>query len=155
MLSTLLSLTLVAAPSTASHSSATPPSGIVFIEDDYRGALAKAKAAKKPLFLDSWATWCHSCLSMRSFVFPDAGLRAAKDAVVWLSVETEAEKNREVVEKFPTDGLPTFLMIDPETEQVIGRWLGSSSVNEMRQFVVDTAASWQATRNGGKVSEAA
>jgi tetratricopeptide (TPR) repeat protein len=157
MLSALLSLSVLAAPAAAAPhaSAATPPSGIVFLEDDYRGALAKARAEKKPLFLDSWATWCHSCLSMRSFVFPDAGLRPAKDAVVWLSVETEAEKNREVVEKFPADALPTFLIIDPETEQVIGRWLGTSSVNEMRQFVVDTAASWQATRKGGKVSEAA
>ena len=157
MLSALLSLSVLAAPAAAAPhtSTAAPPSGIVFLEDDYRGALAKARAEKKPLFLDSWATWCHSCLSMRSFVFPDAGLRPAKDAVVWLSVETEAEKNREVVEKFPADGLPTFLIIDPDTEQVIGRWLGTSSVNEMRQFVVDTAASWQAPRKGGKVSEAA
>src|ERR1700748_2783190 len=125
MLSALLSLTILSAPAAAAHhaSSAVPPSGIVFIEDDYRGALAKAGAGEKPLFLDSWATWCHSCLSMRSFVFPDAGLRPARDSVVWLSVETEAEKNREVVEKFPADGLPTFLMIDPGTEEVIGRWL--------------------------------
>jgi thiol-disulfide isomerase/thioredoxin len=156
MLSALLSLTVLAAPASASHASTKPPpSGIVFLEDDYRSALAKAKAEKKPLFLDSWATWCHSCLSMRSFVFPDAGLRPVKGAVVWLAVETEAEKNREVVEKFPADALPTFLMIDPDTEQVIGRWLGTSSVSEMRQFVQQTAASWQATREGGKVSEAA
>src|SRR5215469_10026632 len=122
MLSALLSLTILsAAPASAVHHSTgvVPPSGIVFLEDDYRGALAKARSEKKPLFLDSWATWCHSCLSMRSFVFPDAGLRPAKDAVVWLSVETEAEKNREVVEKFPVDSWPTFVIIDPDTEQVI------------------------------------
>ena len=94
MLTTLVALSLLA-PAPASHApAAAPPSGIVFIEDDYQKALARARAEKKPLFLDSWATWCHSCLSMRSFVFPDAGLRPAKDAVVWLSVETEAEKNR-------------------------------------------------------------
>lgn len=152
MLTTLVTLTLLApAPQAPAR---PPPSGIVFLEDDYRGARARARAEKKPLFLDSWATWCHSCLSMRAFVFPDAGLRPAKDAVVWLAVETEAEKNREVVEKFPADGLPTFLLIDPDTEQVIGRWLGSSSVNEMRQFVLETTAAWQAARNGGKVSEA-
>jgi tetratricopeptide (TPR) repeat protein/thiol-disulfide isomerase/thioredoxin len=157
MLSALLSLTVLSAPAAAAHhaASAVPPSGIVFLEDDYRGALAKARAEKKPLFLDSWATWCHSCLSMRSFVFPDAGLRPAKDAVVWLSVETETEKNRDVVEKFPVDAWPTFQIIDPDTEQVIGQWVGSSSVNEMRQFVLDTAASWQAARKGGAVSEAA
>src|SRR5215470_20054654 len=152
----LLTFALVASLGASPHTSgSTPPSGIVFVDDDYPGALAKAKAQRKPLFLDSWATWCHSCLSMKSFVFPDAGLRPAKDAVVWLSVETEAEKNREVVEKFPADGLPTFLIIDPETEKVIGRWMGTSSVNEMRQFVQQTAASWQAARKGAKVSEAA
>jgi tetratricopeptide (TPR) repeat protein len=157
MLSALLTLTVLAAPAAAApHAFTKPPaSGIVFLEDDYRGALAKAKAEKKPLFLDSWATWCHSCLSMRSFVFPDAGLRPAKEAVVWLSVDTESEKNREVVEKFPADGLPTFLLIDPDTEQVIGRWLGTSSVNEMRHFILDTTAAFQAARKGGKVSEAA
>jgi tetratricopeptide (TPR) repeat protein len=157
MLSVLLSLTVLAAPAAAMpHASPRPPpSGIVFLEDDYRGALARARAQNKPLFLDSWATWCHSCLSMRSFVFIDGGLRPVKDAVVWLSVETEAEKNREVVEKFPADGLPTFLMIDPHSEQVIGRWLGTSSVSEMRRFVQDTAAAWQARRKGGKVSAAA
>lgn len=155
MLIALATLSLLAAPAAASHGPAkTPPSGIVFLEDDYRGALARARAEQKPLFLDSWATWCHSCLSMRAFVFPDAGLRAAKDAVVWLAVETEAERNREVVEKFPADGLPTFLLVDPNNEQVIGRWLGTSSVNEMRQFVLDTASAWQAARKGGKVSEA-
>ncbi|MGZ6131760.1 MAG: thioredoxin family protein [Myxococcaceae bacterium] len=155
MLITLVALTLLA-PAPAPHApAAAPASGIVFIEDDYRGALARAKAENKPLFLDSWATWCHSCLSMRSFVFPDAGLRPAKDAVVWLSVETEAEKNRAVVEKFPADGLPTFLLIDPFTEQVIGRWQGTSSVNEMRQFVLDTTQAWRNAQKGGQVSEAA
>ena len=157
MLNALPAIALLAslAASTPAAQKSAPPSGIVFIDDDYAGALAKAKAQHKPLFLDSWATWCHSCLSMKAFVFSDAGLRAAKDAVVWLAVETEMEKNRAVVEKFPVDGLPTFLVIDPDTEQVIGRWLGSSSVNEMRQFVLDTAAAWQTTRKGGKLSAAA
>jgi thiol:disulfide interchange protein len=62
MLSALLSLTVLAWPAFASHAATKPPpSGIVFLEDDYPSALAKAKAEKKPLFLDSWATWCHSC----------------------------------------------------------------------------------------------
>jgi len=157
MLSSIAALTLLVplAAAPAHPPAARPASGIVFLEDDYPGALARAKAERKPLFLDGWATWCHSCLSMRSFVFPDAGLRSAKDAVVWLSVETEAEKNRPVVEKFPADGLPTFLIIDPDTEQILGRWLGSSSVNEMRQFVLETASAWQAAQKGGQVSAAA
>lgn len=154
-MSLLLVPVLAALAAAAPPTPASPPaSGIVFLEDDYPAALARAKAEKKLLFLDSWATWCHSCLSMRAFVFPDVGLRPAKDAVVWLAVETEAERNRLVVEKFPADGLPSFLLIDPNTEQVIGRWLGTSAVNEMRHFVLETAASWQAAQKGGKVSAA-
>ena len=156
MLTTLVALTLLA-PGPAPHTpAAVPASGIVFIEDDYRGALARAKAENKPLFLDSWATWCHSCLSMRSFVFPDAGLRPAKDAVVWLSVETEAEKNRGVVEKFPADVLPTFLLIDPFTEQegacVIPVALGLPPAFDAQDLLGGRAFTWRVGRNYVKLA---
>jgi thiol:disulfide interchange protein len=39
---------------------------IVFVEDDYARALAEARARHVPIFVDAWATWCHTCLSMRS-----------------------------------------------------------------------------------------
>ena len=31
--------------------------GLPFIEDDFEGALARAKAEGKPLFVDAWAPW--------------------------------------------------------------------------------------------------
>ena len=130
-------------------------SQIQFVDDDYAGARAKAKAEKKPIFVDSWATWCHSCLSMRSFVLPDAGLREVKDAVVWLSIETEQEKNRGFVEKFPAEGLPTFLIVDPDDETILGRWLGSGSASEMRKFVEQGVVAYRAKRGGPAESEAA
>lgn len=39
---------------------AAPPEqskGIAFIHDDLEGALAKANAEGKPLFVDAWAPW--------------------------------------------------------------------------------------------------
>jgi thiol:disulfide interchange protein len=59
---------------------------LTFIEDDHPKALAAARAAHKPLFIDLWATWCHSCLSMQRFVLSDAGMKPLADAVVWSSV---------------------------------------------------------------------
>jgi hypothetical protein len=34
-----------------------PSVGIPFIENDLAGALARAKAEGKPLFVDAWAPW--------------------------------------------------------------------------------------------------
>jgi tetratricopeptide (TPR) repeat protein len=106
-----------------------------FIDDDYPKALATARAQHKPLFVDFWATWCHSCLSMQRYVLADPAMKAVADEVVWASIETETEKNKPIVEKYPLDGWPTFLLIDPDGEQVLGRFLGSGSVQDIRQFV--------------------
>src|SRR3989440_5637058 len=113
-----------------------------FIEDDYPKALAVARAQHKPLFVDFWATWCHSCLSMQRFVLSDPGMKPVADQVVWTAVETETEKNKPVVEKFPLDGWPTFLVLDPDNEKVLGRFLGSASVQEIRVFVQDAVRAY-------------
>ncbi|HEY2029630.1 MAG TPA: thioredoxin family protein [Myxococcales bacterium] len=115
-----------------------------FVDDDYPKAVAMARAQHKPLFIDFWATWCHSCLSMQRFVLSDPGMKPLADQVVWASVETETEKNKPVVDKYPVDSWPTFLVVDPESEKVLGRWIGSSSVQELRAFVQDGIKTYRA-----------
>ncbi|MGH7328971.1 MAG: thioredoxin family protein, partial [Polyangiaceae bacterium] len=102
-----------------------------FIEDDYAGALAKAKAAHVPLFVDSWATWCHSCLSMKQFVFtsPVVGQEAPK--FVWLSIDTENTKNAAFLAKFPNNAIPTLRVIDPSTENATWTWEGTMTAAEL------------------------
>jgi len=110
-------------------------SGIEFVEDDYPKALALARQQQKPVLVDTWASWCHTCLSMKRFVFPDPGLRPVKDAVVWLAIDSENPKNNAFLDRFPLDAWPTFLIIEPRAERVVGRWIGAASVNDFRTFV--------------------
>jgi hypothetical protein len=51
-----LAAALFTAP--AALTAAPPPREVLpFIADDYPKALAAAKAAKKPIFLEAWAPW--------------------------------------------------------------------------------------------------
>ena len=52
----LASLAPVAVAKTAAHSPYLRPV-VPFIENDYERALARARAQKKPLFIDAWAPW--------------------------------------------------------------------------------------------------
>ena len=42
--------------------------------DDYKGALADAQASERPIVIDLWAPWCHTCLSMKNTVLADPAL---------------------------------------------------------------------------------
>jgi thioredoxin-like negative regulator of GroEL len=124
---------VVAAAVTASAS------GIEFIENDYPAALAQARKSQKPILVDTWASWCHTCLSMQRFVFPDPGLRPVKDTVVWLSIDSENPKNNAFLDRFPLDAWPTLLVIEPRGERVVGRWIGAATVNDFRSFIQESA----------------
>ena len=114
-------------------------SGIRFVSDDFPGAVARARAEGKPLFVDAWAPWCHSCVSMNTYVFPDGVLSPVADQFVWLEVDTEKPENRAFVEQFPSDALPTLMVIDPRTGQAFRRWVGSATVVELAARLRATA----------------
>src|SRR4051812_24200487 len=85
--------TATQAAGTPGHVAAAIPAKIDFIEDDYARALAEARAKKLPLFIESWAAWCHTCMSMRAYVFPDEKMRRRAGDFVWLMMDSENEKN--------------------------------------------------------------
>jgi thioredoxin-like negative regulator of GroEL len=127
-------------PAPAAHDDAIP-----FIENDYPRALAEARARHLPLFVDAWAPWCHTCLSLRSYVFPDPKLRALAARFVWLAVDTEREENAPIVSKLGVHALPTLYVIESASEEPILAWSGSLTASELAALLDDAA---RAARRG-------
>ncbi len=126
----------------------------VFVENDYEGALAEARARRVPLFIDAWAPWCHTCLSMRNFVFPDPELRRYTPRFVWLALDTERESNAAAVTKLGVHVLPTLYVVEPATEQPVVAWPGSLTTAELEELLDDAEVAANRKDAGGEAMAA-
>ena len=118
-------------PQNDKRATATAPAqhkGIQWIRDDYAAARQLAIKTKRPILIDFWAPWCHSCLSMKHTVLMDPALAELAEYFVWLSVDTDKPSNAVVVKRFPVQVWPTFIVIDGDTERLQARLLGSSTL---------------------------
>lgn len=116
-------------PQAQAHASAAE--AVPFIHDDYARALAEAKRTKRPIFVDAWAPWCHSCQSMRSFVLTDAKLAPLANDFVWLSIDTEKDSNAPFVGRFTNHVWPTLWVLDAEQQAPVLRWEGTATAPEL------------------------
>lgn len=139
-------------PATSASPAAPEPAAIVFVENDYPRALAEARARHVPLFVDTWAPWCHTCLSMKSYVFPDPALRGFASRFVWLSLDTERDENAAVVARLGVRVLPTLYVLEPAGEQAVLAWPGSLTAPELADLLGDAEL---AARRGDAGGEAA
>jgi len=74
---------------------------------------------------------------MRAYVFTDAALAKRAGQFAWLSIDTDNATNAEFVQKFPTQGVPTFLIIDPKTEKAVQNWYGTITVAQLDKWLED------------------
>lgn len=130
-----LVLSACAAPKVAPKTTAAHLEALPFIHDDYPKALAEAKRRQKPLFVDAWAPWCHSCQSLRSYVLTDPALTPLAEDFVWLSVDTEKDGNAAFVARYPHSALPTLWVIEPSTEKPLLKWIGSAKADELKSLL--------------------
>lgn len=139
----LLSTALISASivtGCASQSANTVPthaSGLQFIEDDF--ALAQRLAAEKklPLFVDTWAPWCHSCLALKEQVFTQPALAEYQNRFVFVAINTELEKSAPFLEKYPVENWPTLFVIDSASGEVALKWAGTGTVEQMKKLFLD------------------
>lgn len=76
---------------------------------------------------------------MRASVLTDARLLKLAGQFAWLDIDTEKPANFAFVERFPIEAWPTFLVIDPATEQVALRWMGTASAEELEKLLLGAA----------------
>ena len=131
-----------AASATASASASAPvakaparPAAIKFSKNDVVAATERAKKSGKPLLVDAWAPWCHTCLSMKHYVFTDPSLAPAGKRVEAVAIDTDQPVNAAFLERYDVRAWPTFFVIDPADGAVLGTWPGSASAKELRAFV--------------------
>ena len=111
------------------------------MHDDVEGAMKKARAEGKVVLVDAWAPWCHTCLSMKSYVLPDPSLAPLADRVVVVAIDTDRPENAGFLEKYAVNVWPSFFVLDPAAGQVLGYWPGSASAREMKQLLDESIAS--------------
>ena len=122
-------------PSRAGH--ASQRAALAFVEDDYPKALALAKERGVPLFVDTWAPWCHSCLFLREHVLTRPELARHQGRYVFLAVDTEKERNTGFLEQYPVEAWPTLFIIDSASGAVALKWLGTATVAQLEKLLDD------------------
>ncbi|WP_341905812.1 thioredoxin family protein [Fluviicola taffensis] len=92
---------------------------ITFEHGTLEEALAKAKQAKKPLFVDVYATWCGPCKQMAATAFVDPEVTKYYNAN-FISLKLDGEKNDGpgVMRKYGISAYPTLLYFNSNGELV-------------------------------------
>ncbi|HKU38718.1 MAG TPA: thioredoxin family protein [Polyangiales bacterium] len=114
------------------------PKQLGFIHDDYERARAEAEKRNVPLFVDVWASWCHTCLSVKQYVLPDPTLRPLADRYVWLAIDSERRDNAAFLQRFPSRSLPTLWVIEPASQTPLLKWIGAATAAELKGVLEDT-----------------
>lgn len=96
--------------------------GIKFFKGTWAETVAKAKAEKKLIFIDFYTQWCGPCMNMAEGVFtlPTVG-DFYNSNFINAKIDAEAGEGRELATKFAVRSYPTYVFIDPETQEAVHR----------------------------------
>jgi thiol:disulfide interchange protein DsbD len=105
-----------------------------WMEQDFEGALARARSDKKLLVVDVWAEWCAACKELDEKTWPDPGIAAwiAQNAV---AVRVDTDKVRkDLGQSLHILGYPTVLVLDGDG-RILRRREGFQKPEDMLAFL--------------------
>ncbi len=109
----LLAIGFMSAFAPANHTVIEDTEGIHFTESSWNNILKKAKAEKKVIFLDAYASWCGPCKMLQKNVFTrkEVGDYFNKS---FINVKMDMEKGEGPMlsQRYPLEAYPTLLFID-------------------------------------------
>ncbi len=94
--------------------------GINFQKTSFKDILAKAKAEKKLIFLDAFASWCGPCKMMEKNIFPLPAVSEYYNAnFINARFDMEKGEGRDIAMKYGVRSYPTFLFLNGNGEVVL------------------------------------
>jgi thioredoxin 1 len=125
----LVTLLLLAGMAPASQRTS---SGIAFFNGTLKEAVTKAKAEKKFIFFDAYASWCGPCKAMEAKVFPDEVLGDYfNQHFISIRIDMEKGEGPDLAKRFTSiDGYPSLLFLNSDGH-VVKTLLGSRGIEEL------------------------
>lgn len=115
------------------HSTISAQEGISFRERSWQEAIVLAKQENKPVFIDFYTEWCGPCYNMAKQVFVLYSVGSFyNDNFICLKIDAEKGQGIALAKKYNVKSYPTYLFINPQTEEEIHR---SSGRQEAETFI--------------------
>ena len=114
--------------------------GIKFEKGTFAEILAKAKAQKKLVFMDVYASWCGPCKRMAAEVFTQKKVGDYFNATfVNAKFDAEVGEGRTIAARYGVNAYPTFLLLNGDGKRV-GKMVGGSPADEFIRQVKELKA---------------
>lgn len=104
----------------------------------FDSALARARAAQRPVFLDFYADWCAPCRWMDRAVYPDPLLAEAAEGVAMIRVDIDTPAGAALARRFAVYQYPTLVFLAADGKETL-RWPGPLSLRDTRLNLSQTA----------------
>ena len=110
------------------------PASSEWLENDFEGAVAKAKAEHKLVLVDTYAEWCAQCKELDEKTWPDPAVRAwIRDHAVAVRIDTDKVRP-DLATKLRIQSYPTVLLLDADGRE-LRRSLGFQKPDSMKAWL--------------------